>query len=467
MDQSELRLEWRSSSSLIFRGVVVLTVFGCAASVFEFFFGIVNAVDSYLGSILDTASSFGFDSRSAGLSKFSALHDRMSLCTRLFEVLTVAGWIVYVVGLSRFRSAQYTERGRWLTGSLYTACWLGLIGMACTFLGSFLGMFGLLFTFAGWVLNLISLFKFRSAFNQLYIEESWSDIARQGARTLRNSYTFGIIMAFFPLIVFLAMLLISIGSISSLGGMMRGFSDDAAGTIMSLLGSSIAFMILLALTGAVLWVLQTCYLISGWCKINDGAPTDDPEMDEYPSDHSTLAIICSISGAIAVMILGAWLCLSPLTHDGSKRVESAHESETTESVTEATDSDNDSEELTAIVGSLRESGLSKTKQEESEPEGDIYTHHYKGSINNKYAIEMTLTTDGGAYYTGEYMYVKNKRPIQLSGQLVDDGDRLVLEEYVGDNMTGRFDGILGRSVYSGTWTSADGSRSYPFSVRPN
>lgn len=467
MDQSELRLEWRSSSSLIFRGVVVLTVFGCAASVFEFFFGIVNAVDSYLGSILDTASSFGFDSRSAGLSKFSALHDRMSLCTRLFEVLTVAGWIVYVVGLSRFRTAQYTERGRWLTGSLYTACWLGLIGMACTFLGSFLGMFGLLFTFAGWVLNLISLFKFRSAFNQLYIEESWSDIARQGAKTLRNSYTFGIIMAFFPLIVFLAMLLISIGSISSLGGMMRGFSDDAAGTIMSLLGSSIAFMILLALTGAVLWVLQTCYLISGWCKINDGAPTDDPEMDEYPSDHSTLAIICSISGAIAVMILGAWLCLSPLTHDGSKRVESAHESETTESVTEATDSDNDSEELTAIVESLRESGLSKTKQEESEPEGDIYTHHYKGSINNKYAIEMTLTTDGGAYYTGEYMYVKNKRPIQLSGQLVDDGDRLVLEEYVGDNMTGRFDGILGRSGYSGTWTSADGSRSYPFSVRPN
>ena len=80
---------------------------------------------------------------------------------------------------------------------------------------------------------------------------------------------------------------------------------------------------------------------------------------------------------------------------------------------------------------------------------------------------MTLTTDGGAYYTGEYMYVKNKRPIQLNGQRVDDGDRLVLEEYVGDKMTGRFDGILDRSGYSGTWTSADGSRSYPFSVRLN
>ena len=190
-------------------------------------------------------------------------------------------------------------------------------------------------------------------------------------------------------------------------------------------------------------------------------------MDEYPSDHSTLAIICSILGAIAVMIFGAWLCLSPLTHDGSKRVESAYKSESVESETEAMDSDNENEELTSIVESLRESGLSKTKQEESEPEGDMYTHHYKGSIDNKYAIEMTLTTDGGAYYTGEYMYVKNKRPIQLSGQRVDDGDRLVLEEYVGDKMTGRFDGILGHTGYSGTWTSADGSRSYPFSVRPN
>ena len=237
---------------MIFWGIIVLTVFGCAASVFEFFFGIVNAVDNYLGTILDTASSFGVGSHAEGLAKFSAVHDRMSVFTRLCEILTVAGWIVYVVGLSRFRNAQHTERGRWLTGSLYTACWLGLIGIACTFLGSFLGMFELLFTFAGWVLNLISLFKFRSAFNQLYMEDGWSDTARQGA-----------------------------------------------------------------------------------------------------------------------------------------------------------------------------------------------------------------------YYTGEYMYVKNKRPIQLNGHLVDDGDRLVLEEYVGDKMTGRFDGILGRSGYSGTWTSADGSRSYSFSVSPN
>lgn len=59
----------------------------------------------------------------------------------------------------------------------------------------------------------------------------------------------------------------------------------------------------------------------------------------------------------------------------------------------------------------------------------------------------------------------DKQPIQLRGQLTEDGyEYLVLEEYVGMNMTGKFEGTLTRNAYSGTWTSADGEKSYPFSV---
>ncbi len=99
-----------------------------------------------------------------------------------------------------------------------------------------------------------------------------------------------------------------------------------------------------------------------------------------------------------------------------------------------------------------------------EPAGDEYTHSYQGTINGVNAIEMTLTTDGGAYYSGEYFYTKNKQPIQLRGQLTDDNEHLVLEEYAGMNMTGKFEGTLTRNGYSGTWTSADGEKSYPFSI---
>lgn len=103
-----------------------------------------------------------------------------------------------------------------------------------------------------------------------------------------------------------------------------------------------------------------------------------------------------------------------------------------------------------------------TTPSSEEPEEDRYTHTYKGAINNRYAIEMTLTSDGETDYTGEYFYTKNKTPIQLRGMLTDG--RLVLEEYVGMNLTGKFEGTLSRNSYSGTWTSSDGKTSYPFSV---
>lgn len=99
-----------------------------------------------------------------------------------------------------------------------------------------------------------------------------------------------------------------------------------------------------------------------------------------------------------------------------------------------------------------------------EPAGDEYTHVYSGTINGKYAVEMTLTTDGGTYYTGEYFYTKNKTPIQLRGRLTDDYEHLVLEEYVGMDMTGKFEGTLSPKRYRGIWTSADGNTSYPFEL---
>lgn len=99
-----------------------------------------------------------------------------------------------------------------------------------------------------------------------------------------------------------------------------------------------------------------------------------------------------------------------------------------------------------------------------EPVGNEYTHEYKGTINGKYAIEMKLTSDGGAFYTGEYFYTKNGTPIQLRGQLTDDYEHLVLEEYVGMNMTGKFEGTISSKRYHGTWTSANGETVYTFNV---
>lgn len=98
------------------------------------------------------------------------------------------------------------------------------------------------------------------------------------------------------------------------------------------------------------------------------------------------------------------------------------------------------------------------------PEEDANCHEYVGTLNGKHAIEMTLNSDGGEYYTGEYCYTNFKNPIQLRGQLTGPDGHLVLEEHVGMNMTGKFEGTLSDSGYSGTWTSADGDKSMPFKL---
>lgn len=123
---------------------------------------------------------------------------------------------------------------------------------------------------------------------------------------------------------------------------------------------------------------------------------------------------------------------------------------------------NDNKRETTIIDDSE--NRDDTSSYSNEPESDNNTRTFHGAINNKYAIEMTLTTDGSIHYSGEYFYTKNKTPIQLRGKLTDGSAHLVLEEYVGMNMTGKFEGTISRGGYSGTWTSADGKTSYPFNV---
>ncbi len=454
---------WRSSTSMIFWGVLALTVFGCAASFCGFFFSIIDTAKGYLDSLSDVAASFGDQSHAEGFFKFYAVHGRLSFCTRIFEVLAIGGWVAYVLGLSKFRDTQSTEKGRWLTGSLYSACWIGLAGMACTFIGSFLGMFGLLFRFVGWVLNLISLFKFRGAFNHLCIEETWNSLAQRGAGNLRASYIFGIILAFYPIIVFLTVLFIGLGSISNFSNIVSSFAGDGMDAIASLIGGSIAIFALLALAAIVFWICQVCYLISGWCKINNGSLAGADE-DEYWSDNSTIMTLCSILATIVLIGLASWFCISPITHKGATYTIGKNNVEDVRPSEETMFSEDNDEPASTYSKTEETSTAIEEAETQDESEGNEYTDNYKGTIDGKHAIEMTLTTDGSAYYSGEYFYTKKKQPIQLRGQLTDDYEHLVLEEYVGMNMTGKFEGTLTRNGYYGTWTSADGENSYPFSV---
>lgn len=453
---------WRSSTSMILWGIVVLTVFGCVASFCEFFFSPLDTAKGYLDSLFNMAVDESDQTHAEGFFKFYEVHGRLGIWTRIAELLTIGGWIVYVVGLSKFRDAQGSDKGRWLASGLYSACWLGLVGMACSFIGSFLGVFGILFRFAGWILNLISLFKFRGAFNQFSIEESWNELARRGAATLRSSYTFGIILAFYPIIVFLIAVFIGLGSISNLSSILKGMGTDEIDALIALATGSALIFILLALVAVVLWILQVCYLIGGWCKIYNGGLAE--EENQQPADYSVTMTIGSILGTLVLLGLVVWTCSAPVF----AKADSYHIGPMEEAVAAADEGSvsegNHSSEISyksSTAGELtyHEAAPAENQEEENPGCGEDIVN-YKGFIDGKYGIEMSIEFGS---FTGEYFYTKNKRPIQLRGEIVDDS-HLVLKEYVGNDMTGIFDGVLTGNTYHGTWTSADGARSYPFEV---
>ncbi len=472
---------------MIFWGVLALTLFGWLSSILESVFEVFSIFFNFVGQYMDAMSQYGqVDER---LVRVQNYYDNTAMSMRLCEIFTIVGWVLYVVGLSKFRKSQISGRAYRLTGSLNTACWLGLSSMVCYFLAGFLGMLGFLFRFIGWVLILISLFKFRSAFDSLSWEKTWNKPAREGAKNLRLSYTLALVLMFFPLICGLVMFFVVLGSMSNIGSFIREFADYVPGVLVQYA----AIIIILALVGLVMWILKFVYLLLGWNRISNGklsvsyaasakneiAEEDEDEMDEEDEysdgeeeevdddddddySNSKWIIAGATAGGVLLIVLIFWLCFG-----GNSTPRNDNSTETADSTEFAkADSANETEiEPDPELPELVDEDVEFSAPESEEPEGDEYTHTYAGTIDNKHRIEMTLTSDGGAYYRGEYFYTNKNVPIQLRGQLTDDNVHLVLEEYVGMEKTGMFDGTLTDTGYSGVWTSADGETTLPFVVR--
>lgn len=211
-------------------------------------------------------------------------------------------------------------------------------------------------------------------------------------------------------------------------------------------------MAILLLTALVLSVLQVIFMILGWYRIKNGAPEQYEDGGETAGSRNGLVAGITIGAAILLIAFVLWPASAP--------------AETEEYETDDYDTeyviDEDWDESTGIEEA--EADVEETEPECTDDGADQYTYAMQGFINGSYAIEMTLYTDGGNYFSGEYFYTKNKTPIQLRGQLTDGSEHLVLDEFVGTNNTGTFDGTFSGNTYTGTWTRADGEKSFPFSV---
>lgn len=92
---------------------------------------------------------------------------------------------------------------------------------------------------------------------------------------------------------------------------------------------------------------------------------------------------------------------------------------------------------------------------------DFIYKKFTGKIGN-YPIVMDLIKEGVDIY-GSYYYIKSGIPLELRGEINEDGSFGMLESDENYNSTGHFSGQISRGiVISGNWTNLKNDKSLPF-----
>lgn len=99
----------------------------------------------------------------------------------------------------------------------------------------------------------------------------------------------------------------------------------------------------------------------------------------------------------------------------------------------------------------------------SKSQFEIGYHDYQGTINNKLPIHMSIYPLK-KNMVGTYFYDKQRKEIKLAGKAGEKN--IILYEYdVAGKNTGIFKGTMNTvDKIEGTWISADGKKSYPFTL---
>ncbi len=93
-----------------------------------------------------------------------------------------------------------------------------------------------------------------------------------------------------------------------------------------------------------------------------------------------------------------------------------------------------------------------------------YTTIFYGQINNKINLQLTLTREGSKLF-GSYFYTAIGKPLRIEGSVGVNENFVISEFDSSGKKTGLFKGAFKDDEMSGTWSSPDGSKSFPFILR--
>jgi hypothetical protein len=268
----EASVVWKESTQKIFWGVIVIAIAGIVnvlydyvsygVSIFEFVAKYLPSNNNGLGAFFTSIRTLGFFAKAA----------------------VVVGYVLYLVGLTRFAAMQTNTAAAQNIQKVRTA----VIILICCFAAS--AIFGILFSipFLGtlislvvWIATLVAYFKMRNAFDVLMTSPAFSPASQKGAKKLRYAALCNIRLMLMPIVVALIFGLLALMAVAVLKG-----NSDPTGFLY--VGGFVgAAAIICAL---VFMFFALVYPFIGWYQIMNGGPGEDTLTDATEIERRVAAI---------------------------------------------------------------------------------------------------------------------------------------------------------------------------------
>ena len=264
MNNMEILNTWKESTQKIFWGVIVIAVAGTFNTVYDYVSMVTGVMDQF-ASLLPGGLDKGMPSFLIGVKGAGVL----------VKMAIVVGYVLYLLGLTRFAAIQTDTSASANIMKVRTA----VIILICCFVVSVvfgilfkLPGIGLLFTIVVWIVTLVAYFKMKNAFGVLMTSPAFSEQSQKGAKKLRFAAVCNIWVMLLPII---AVILVALFFLFVFSGMSSG--GRSMDTIMYSGGVLLALM---AVCAIILLFIALIYPFIGWYKIMKGGPGGESLVNE-------------------------------------------------------------------------------------------------------------------------------------------------------------------------------------------
>ncbi|MBQ8457214.1 MAG: hypothetical protein IJ540_06400 [Prevotella sp.] len=268
----ETSVAWKENTQKIFWGVIVIAVAGI--------FNVLYDYVSYVVYIFEFVTKF-LPSGNNGLGAFfTSIHTLGFLA----KVAVVVGYVLYLLGLTRFAAMQTNALAAQNIQKVRTAV---IILICCFVAGAIFGILfsipflGTLISLAVWIATLVAYFKMKNAFSGLMTSPAFSAMSQVGAKKLHYAAVCNIRLMLMPIAIFLIFGLLALLIVGS----MRGGSNP---TWLLYIGGFIGIAAIIC--ALVFMFFALVYPFIGWYKIMNGGPGDDTLTDTSELEQRMAAI---------------------------------------------------------------------------------------------------------------------------------------------------------------------------------